>query len=90
MVFTINCTRDIVGYRIDVEVRAEAEESIESVRITFDDFELANDFLSPPQSQYQNTFSQVGGYTPGVQRTVVVTATNDAQKQKTASKQWQD
>lgn len=90
MNFSITCTRQIVGYRIDVEVKAEGAETIISVVTTYDNFDLANEYLAPPQVQYQRTFSQVGGYTPGVARTVQVTATNEAGLSRTASKSWQD
>jgi len=90
MIFTIGCARDIVGYRIDVQVKAEGTEEISSVSTRYENSPLADDYLSPSEVQYQRIFTQVGGYTPGVERTVKVTATNDAGKQKTASKRWKD
>ncbi|ACM21093.1 hypothetical protein Geob_2744 [Geotalea daltonii FRC-32] len=90
MIFSISCIRDIVGYRIDVQVKAEGSEAITLVSTSYEGSSLADDQLSPPEVQYQRIFSQVGGYTPGVERTVKVTATTDAGKQKTASKRWQD
>ncbi|MBJ6727344.1 hypothetical protein [Geomesophilobacter sediminis] len=90
MLFTIACTRDIIGYQIDVQVKAEGSETISSVTTTYEDSDLATDFLAPSEVQYQRTFTQVGGYTPGVSRTVKVSAVNDSGQERTASKRWQD
>jgi hypothetical protein len=90
MTFTINCARDIAGYRIEVTVKAEGTETIASVTTVYEDFPLATDFLSPPEVQYQRVFTQVGGWTPGVVRTVRITAVNQEGKQQCASRRWQD
>jgi accessory colonization factor AcfC len=65
MIFMIDVNRDIVGYRIDVLVTAGAGETISSVSTSYEDSSIAEDSLSPPEVQYQRTFTQVGGYTPG-------------------------
>lgn len=90
MIFKIGARRDIVGYRIDVQVAAGTEETIASVSTSYENFSIGDDSLSPSEVEYQRTFTQVGGYTPGVVRTVVVTAANDSGKRQTASKRWQD
>jgi len=90
MIFMIDTKRDIVGYRIEVQVNAETGEQIAKVTTSYENSSLASDNLSPPEVQYQRIFRQVGGYTPGVDRIVKVTATNDGGKQETASRKWQD
>ncbi|MDD2335274.1 MAG: hypothetical protein PHD01_01715 [Geobacteraceae bacterium] len=90
MKFNIETKKESIGYRVDVQVNAEGGEEIASVSTTYENFEIGNDYLSPSEVQYQRIFTQVGGYTPGVERTVVVSATNNAGKQQTASRRWKD
>jgi len=91
MIFKIDSGRDnLIGYRIEVQVNAEAGEEIASVSTSYENSSLADDFLSPHEVQFNRLFTQVGGYTPNVERTVTVTATNNSGKQQTASRRWQD
>lgn len=90
MTFTISVSRQAIGYKIEVTVNAESGEEITSVKTSYENTDLAYDTLSPHEVQYQRTFTQVGGYTPGVERIVKVTACNDADKYQTASRKWKD
>lgn len=90
MKFSIQAKRDFIGHRIDVTVSADEGETITRVTTLYDDFPLADDPLDPPQVQYQRTFSQVGGFTPGDDHIVKVTAYAASGSQRTASYQWQD
>lgn len=79
-----------IGHTIEVLVVAETGETIARVSTYYGGSQLANDDLSPPHSQYERIFTQVGGYSPGTRHTVLVTAMNDKGVEQTASRTWTD
>ena len=90
MKFTITHARDVIGHQIKVLVVAEAGETIASVRTEMDGFQLGHDFLAPPENQYSRTFPQSGGFTPGLDHIVKVTAATPDSKSQIASERWKD
>jgi hypothetical protein len=90
MQFSLSNTRDVVGHKIDVQVKADQGESIASVRTELDGFSLAHDDLNPPEVQYERIFRHVGRVTPGQNHSLEVTATNDQGMSEVASRRWTD
>ena len=86
MKFTIAHARDGVGFQIDVQVNAEGDERLASVKTEMDNFPLATDTLPATEVQYQRRFSQVSG--SGINHLVRVTATNTKGTVQSASQQW--
>lgn len=80
--------RAVKGFRINVSVQADGDETIMTVTTTFDAIPLATD--NPAAQSYNRSFDQVGGWTPGANHTTTVVALDDNGKQHKAVDSWMD
>lgn len=77
----------LLGWDIQVTVKANAGETIASARIDVNGFPKFDQQISPPLNKWQKTLTQQGQY-PGENK-VLVAITNDKGDQATDEDEWE-
>ncbi len=90
MKFTANHTRAIVGSDISVSVTAGDKEAIAEVSVTLDGELLDELELADGTEDYSRSFSRAGYSSPGMEHTLVVTATDGTGTPHSSTTQWSD
>ncbi len=90
MTFTATHTRAVTGSDITVTVAAGEKQSIASVSITLDGAVLEELELADGTESYTRTFSGTGSSQPGMNHTLVVSATDIAGAAHGATTEWSD
>jgi hypothetical protein len=90
MTISVTHTTEVQGHGIQVQVNADAGETIAGVRTEYDSFPIGDDTLGPNQVQYSRAFSQVGFFSPGITHVVTVAARKVGGVQQTATHSWTD
>ncbi len=90
MTFTATHARAFVGTDIAVTVTAGGKEEIASVTVELDGLLLDEVELGSGTESYTRTFSEVGGGSPGMDHTLVVTAEDGDRAPHSATTRWAD
>ena len=90
MKFAATHTRAFTGSDITVTVTAGEDESIATVTVTLDSFDLEELELAGGTESYTRTFAHTGDSAPGMEHTLVVAATDAAGVAHSATTQWSD
>ena len=90
MTFTATHARALVGSDISVTVAAGDKQSIAEISVMLDGAVLEELELADGTENYSRTFSHVGDSQPGMDHTLVVTATDATGSAHGATTQWSD
>ncbi len=90
MRFTLSHRRATMGNDLSVLVAGEGDELLSRVRVEYDGFGLSDETFAPGVTQYEKQYSQVGTAAPREPHRLIVTATSDLEKQRTAIHSWED
>ncbi len=90
MTFTASHARAFVGTDITVTVTASEKEQIANVTVQLDGLLLDEAELSGGTESYTRSFSQVGGGSPGMDHTLLVTAEDAGSATHSATTRWTD
>lgn len=90
MTFTATHTRGLIGTDLNVTVAAGPKEQIATVTVTYDGDLLEEMELADGTESYSRVFSQAGGSAPGMDHTLVVTATDAANEPHSSTTRWSD
>jgi hypothetical protein len=90
MTFTVTHTRAFSGNDLSIKVLGGKDESVASVTVTYDGFDLEEVQLAPNVESYERIFSQAGQGGPGVDHTLEVSAIDGCGKKHASVTSWTD
>jgi len=90
MRFTLKITRDVIGNKIDLKILRSGSQLIAQVDTELDTFKLGSDRVSQSSVHFERHFRQAGEAGPGMEHTLVVTATDTDGNSEVATKIWLD
>ncbi len=90
MTFTITHTRAFSGNDLSIKVLGGKDETVASVTVTLDGFDLEEVQLAPNVESYEKIFPQAGQAGPGIDHTLQVSATDGCGKEHASVTSWTD
>jgi len=90
MKFAVTNARAFMGNNISVDICAEGDESIRSVTVTLDGFDIASEDVANGTTEYKKVFNGKGDAGPGMDHTLNVTAMDQNLNPKSYTAEWTD
>lgn len=90
MKFNVTHARAFQGSNISVGVSADSGETIRSVSVKLDGFEVSAEDLADGTTDYEKDLSAVGDAGPGMDHELIVTATDQKLTPQHATREWTD
>jgi hypothetical protein len=90
MKFNVTHARAFQGNNISVGITAEGAETIRSVNVKLDGFDIESEDVSDGTTDYQRDFNTVGDAGPGMDHTLFVTAMDQNLNSKSKTYEWTD